>query len=155
MSKLIPNARTFVGFATTLANGATTMVPKLSEVTGAQDLTGYLITLNASSQGNTVPTPDLSTLFETSTLGTTQATFTADFYIDDTNNEAWDALARGVFGYFLISRMEPNPVVGTDIEVWPIIVTSRTAGALSSNTAQTFTLTCSVPKDPIETQVAA
>lgn len=153
MSKLIPNAHTWVGFIKTLTDDEG-MVPKVGEINSAVDLTSYLITLNASSQGNTVPTPDLSTLFETSTLGTTQATFTADFYMDDTNNLAWDTFPRGEFGYIIVSRMEPDPGAGDDVEVWPIIVTSRTAGAMSSNTAQTFTLTCSVPRDPVETEVS-
>lgn len=164
MSKLIANNRCWVGFSTaTLTGEGSTLAVTQAQVTSAVNLTPWLITLNASTTGNQVPTPALDSLFETSISGTVQATFTGDFYKDDANDLAWDTLPREEEGYFIVSRyggsdVAPNlnrPKSGDEVEIWPVIVTARTAGALSSNTAQTFTLTASVPKEPNESATVA
>jgi hypothetical protein len=162
MSNLIPNENTWVGFVPatlTKPDGvASISAPKIAEVTAAEDITDFLVSLNASSTGNTVPTPRLKSLFETSVNGTSTATFTADLYRDDEDDLAWDLFPRGVRGAVLIKRFggsgpENSPVVGETVEVWPVRVSSRAPGALQSGTAQMFTLTCSVPKEPDEDAV--
>lgn len=157
MTKIIPNEESFIGFATTVVAIA---APSTAEIAAAVNLTKYLISITASSTGNTVPTPTLDTLFETSVGGTTAAQFSADFYRDDTDDLAWETLPRGTKGYFIISRFggtgtDRRPVALQTCEVWPTAVTSRSSAALSSNTAQTFTVTCSVPVEPAEDAVVA
>lgn len=158
MARIIPNQNTWIGFTTTRPVSLST--PTETELEGATDLTEFVVSLTANSQGNTVPTPSLDTLFETSIPGTSAASFTADFYRDDADDTAWDLLGRGVTGYFFVSRfggtgLNSMPVATEIVEVWPIQVTSRTAGALASNTAQTFTLTAAVPEEPVEDAVVA
>lgn len=158
MARIIPNENTWVGFAT--STPANLSAPTVSEINTATNLTPFVTSINASSQGNTVPTPDLSTLFETNIPGTVQATFTADFYRDDETDTAWTTLDRGTEGCFLISRFGGSgtgnkPTSGDYVEVWPVLIVSRTAGALSSNTVQTFTVTASVPQEPDENAVVA
>lgn len=157
MSTLIPNENSWVGFSETLPVDDVTLVPKASEVAAATELTEFLISLNASSQGNSVPTPKLSSLFEPSIPGTSSATFTAEMYRDSVyaDDIAWNTLPRDTSGIFYISRFGGTgtgrlPVATNRVESWPVRVTSRTASAMSSNTAQTFTLTCSVPQEPNE-----
>ena len=161
MGKLIPNENTWVGFGTTAASVS---APTAANITAAKDLTDYLISLNASSQGNVVPTPSFNTLFETSIVGTSSATFTADFYRDDTTGVsgdlAWKTLPRNTSGYFFISRFGGTgannlPVAGDTVEVWPVIVVSRTMANMSNNTVMTFTVTGSVPQEPDEAAVVA
>lgn len=158
MAKIIPNAESWVGFATAIVNKTG---PTVAEVNGATNVTPLLISINAASSGNTVPTPTLDTLFETSVPGTSAAQFSADFYRDDAADTAWELFPRGTKGYFLISRFggggtvnQPN-VVGNKLEVWPVTVTSRSSAGLTSNTAQMFTVTCSVPVEPAENAVTA
>lgn len=162
MTRIIPNEKTWVAFTET--RPANLAAPTAAELGNPDviNLTPLLISLNASSQGNVVPTPDLSTLFETSIGGTVSATFTADFYRDDdeTKDLAWKTLTRGKKGYFYISRFGGTgtlrrPLAGEDIEVWPIIVTARTAAPLASNTAQMFTLNAAVYEEPAENAVVA
>ncbi len=156
MARIIPNDNSFIAFTTTApggSGGAHTVTTDL--VDGATNLTGFVISLNASSQGNVVPTPALDSLFETSIIGTSTATFTADFYRDDASDTAWDTLTRGTTGYFLVSRYggagELNKPIADDIiEVWPVTIVSRTSAAMSNNTVQTFTVTGSVPVEPTE-----
>ena len=159
MARIIPNENTWIGFA---ADGAitNTAAPTAAQVAAAIDLTGYTISLNASSRGNTVPTPSFDTLFETSVSGTSAATFDADFYRDDEDDTAWETLPRGTRGFFIISRFGGTgtnnlPVATDKVEVWPVHVTSRTMANMSSNTVMTFTVSCSVNVEPAEDAVVA
>lgn len=157
MARIIPNANTWVGFKSTLTG--TPAAPKVADITGAVNLTPFVISLNASAQGNTVPTPSFDSLFETSIIGTSQATFTGDFYRDNATDTAWTTLERGTFGYIIVSRYggsgtdhEPD-TIGDECEVWPISVTSRTMANMANNAVMTFTVTCAVNVVPAEAAV--
>lgn len=157
MARVIPNEQSYLGFLPAVANIS---APTAAEITAGKDLTSYLISLNASTQRNTVPTPDISTLFETSIPGTVQASLTADFYRDDTagatGDLAWITLPRSTKGFFLIQRFGGGtPASGDKVEVWPIMVVSRTMSNMANNTAMTFTVTCSVPEEPNESATVA
>lgn len=152
MSTLIPNENCWIGFGATMP-ASETLVPTGAELTSAVDLTEFVISITASAQGNTVPIPSLKSMFERSIPGTSTATFTAEMYRDsvDADDLAWKALARGENGVFYIARFKAGkPVIADTIEVWPVKVSARVASAMSSNTAQTFSLTCSVPEIPNE-----
>lgn len=151
--RIIPNENSWVGFTKT--RPANLQAPTEAELAAATDLTGFIISITAQSQGNTVPTPNIDSLFETSVPGTSAASFTADMYRDDAADTAWDTLQRGTVGYFYISRFggsgaDYRPKTGEGVEVWPVRIVSRTASAMASNTAQTFTCTASVPEEPAE-----
>jgi len=140
---------------TTQGHPATTLAPTTTDINSAVELTPFLMSLTASSTGNVVPTPNLDTLFETSIVGTSQASFTADFYRDDENDVAWNTLPRGTRGYFLISRFgghgtNQKPIVNDYLEVWPVDVVSRTATNMANNTVQTMSIVCSVNVEPNE-----
>ena len=156
MSTLIPNENCWIGFSLVMPAGVN-LVPVAAEILACTEMTDFIISITASAQGNVVPTPKLKSLFETSIPGTSSATFTAEMYRDsvEANDTAWTALARGTAGVFYISRFGGKgvgklPILADIVESWPVIVTSRSASAMSSNTAQTFTLTCSVPQKPNE-----
>lgn len=157
MARIIPNENTWFGFAPAVAS---LTAPTTAEITAAINLTKYLISINASTQGNTVPTPDISTLFETSIAGTVQASFTADFYRDDDEDLAWTTLPRKTNGFGIISRFGGSgtggaPDSGDIVEVWPLLIVSRTNGNVSNNTVMTFTVTASVPEEPVEAATVA
>jgi len=158
MAKIIPNQNTWIGFTTTLSN-TTTLVPTDLEVSNATDVTPFVVSLNAASQGNVVPTPSLDRLFETSIQGTSQASFSGDFYRDDTTDTAWELWERGDKGYFIVSRYGGSgtanaPDTAGDVcEVWPVFVVSKTMANMANNTVETFTLTCAVPQEPNEAAV--
>lgn len=161
MARLIPNERTWVGFAIAVSDIA---APTAAEIEAAVDLTCLIVSLNASATGNTVPTPAFCSLFETSVPGTSTATFTADFYRDDDpgvdGDAAWKALPRGTKGYFIISRFGGSgaaqmPIAADECEIWPVYIVSRAMTNMASNTAMTFTCTASVPEVPAEDAVVA
>lgn len=156
MGRFIPNANTWIGFSATAP--ATLASPTETEIAAATDITKFVVTLNASAQGNTVPTPDVDSLFETSVVGTSQAQFQVDCYRDDEDDVAWDMLPRGQKGVFFVSRYggtgeNQMPAENDNVEVWPVQVSSRAASAITSNTVQTFTVTTSVPTEPVEDAV--
>jgi hypothetical protein len=157
MARIIPNENTWIGFTT--ASITNIAAPSTAQVGACIDLTGHCISLNASARGNTVPTPSFDSLFETSTAGTSAATFDADFYRDDEDDLAWETLPRGERGFFMIARFggsgatDNKPIAGDDIEVWPVMITSRTMANMSSNTVLTFTASCAVMVEPAENAV--
>lgn len=164
MSNIISNEECWIGFlpgdGTHKFGVAVFSAPTAAEIGAAVDLTDFLITVNASATGNTVPTPRLKSQFETTIPGTAAAQFTADFYRDDETDTAWDTLPRRTSGSFLIKRFggtgtDLAPAVGEEVEVWPVTVSTRAGGALQSGTAQMFTLTAAVPKEPVEDAVVA
>ena len=157
MARIIPNENSWLGFVPTVADLS---APTETEITGAVDLTSYLISINASSQGNTVPTPDLSTLFETSIAGTVSASLSADFYRDDDQDLAWTTLPRSTRGVFIVSRFGGSgvgnvPEAGDVVECWPILVVSRANSNMSNNTVMTFTVTGAIPEEPVEAATVA
>lgn len=157
MSTLIPNENCWIGFGAAMPASAT-LVPTATELSAATDVTDFVISITASSTGGTVPIPSLKSQFEKSIPGTVTATFTSEMYRDSVkaNDLAWNALVRGTTGCFYIARFKAGkPILADTVEVWPVKVSSRTASAMSSNTAQTFSLTCSVPQVPNEAAVIA
>lgn len=161
MSRIIANEEVWIGFATTVANIS---APTTAEIDGATDLTGFLVTLDASTTGNQVPTPAFDSLFETSISGTVTSTFTAEFYRDDASDTAWTTLPRATAGYFIIGRFgltgttaggNPEPASGDVVEVWPVKVTSRSAIALANNDVQRMNIECAVTETPDEDATVA
>lgn len=156
MARLIPNENTRVFFVPAIASPA--LIPTPTEVNGGTDLTDFLVTLDASTSGNTVPTPSFASLFETSISGTVSASFTAEFYRDDTTDTAWDTLPRATNGYFVISRFGfagATAANGDEVEVWPVLITARSAMSLTNNEVQRFGIESSVPEEPNEAAVIA
>lgn len=160
MARIVPNDKTWIGFLPFASLTGTKSAPNLQDILNATDLTSFVISITAQSQGNTVPTPTLDSTFETNVQGTVSASFSADFYRDDTEpsdtapyKHPWNLLPRSAKGYFFISRFggtgtNAAPAAGQAVEVWPVIITSRSASSLASNTAQTFTVTAAVFDEP-------
>jgi hypothetical protein len=152
VTRLIPNENTYIGFVPTIVD---IHAPKTSELATAIDVTSYALSVTAATTGNTVPTPSLDTLFETSIAGTVSGSFTADFYRDDEEDLAWETFPRKQKGYVVLSRFGGSgpgavPIAADTVEVWPILVVSRTMSAGGNNTVLTFTMTAAVPEEPDE-----
>lgn len=164
MANIIPNEETWIGFVPGGFGGnefgvADVDNPTAAEISEAIDLTDYIVMMNPTSTGNTVPVPRLKSLFEPSIAGTASGTLSAQLYRDDVDDLAWSTLPRGTRGSFIISRFGgtgPNksPATGDPCEVWPTQVSSRPGDSMQSNTAQTMTITAAVPLEPGEDAIA-
>lgn len=155
MSRLIPNEATKVYFDPGVLSAVDPSDVAATALTGGIDLTGFLVTLDASARGNTVPTPDFESLFETSVPGTSSATFTAEFYRDSDADTAWETLPRNTEGIFGILRFGGGGTGGAaaasdEAEIWPVRVTTRAAMPLTNNEVQRFSIECAVPVEPDE-----
>lgn len=163
MSRVIPNETSWIGWSATAPTDME--APTAAWIAAAEDWTCYVSSITASTQGNNVPIPSLCSSYEGSIPGTVSGTFSAEMYRDDEEDGdvAWDTLARGVSGYFIISRFkagftpgdDPMPVAGDKVEIWPVNISARQAGPLSSNTVQTFTVQAAVNVEPAEDAVVA
>lgn len=163
--RVIPNEESWIGFLPGKIP-ADLCSPTVAEIAECVDLTCFISSLNATSQGNTVPTPSLCSLFETSVPGTSQATFTGEFYRDGPDNAgdpvvdlAWNTLPRKTKGCFIVGRFgiakdptsgKPEPKAGDYVECWPVEITSRAAGAMASGTPLTFSVTAAINIEPCE-----
>ena len=157
MARIIPNEQSWIAFRSTLTDYT---APSATELADATVLTKYVVSINATSQGNAIPTPALDSLFDRSIIGTSQGQFQADLYRDDAGDDAWNLLPRATTGFFLISRYGGlgtghMPEAGQEIEVWPVQITSRAGSNMTSNTVQTFTLTAAVPEVPSEAAIVS
>lgn len=155
MARIIPNDASYIAFASSGGIASASLIPTAAEVTAAINLTSFVMSLTATTQGNVLPTPSFDTLFETSTVGTSSSSFSLDCYRDDTTDTAWSTLPRKTKGYMIVSRFGGSgalrkPITGDKVEVWPIIVTSRSMAGMSNNTIQSFTVTCAVFQEPNE-----
>lgn len=160
IARLIPNENTEVYFTLTIADAD--LNPTVAEInTDGVRLTDFLVTLDASTTGNTVPTPTFASLFETSISGTVTASFTAEFYRDDTTDTAWDTLPRGTNGYIIVARFgfggatNDEAASGDECEVWPVRLTARSAMALTNNEVQRFGIEAAIPEVPNEAAIVA
>lgn len=158
MPRIIPNDASYIAFASSGGVASAALVPTAAEVTAAVNLTPLTMSITASTQGNVLPTPAFDSLFETSTVGTSSAQFSGDFYRDDTADTAWTTLPRKTKGFFIISRFGGlgalhKPITGDTVEVWPVIVVSRSMAGMANNTLQTFTVTCAIYKEPNEAAI--
>jgi hypothetical protein len=164
--RVIPNEECWIGFLPD-ATPADLCSPTMADIGDCIDLTCFVSSLNAGAQGNTVPTPSLCSLFETSVPGTSAATFTGEFYRDGETTGtppkpidlAWNSLPRKAKGCFIIGRFgipksattgDPTPIIGSQVECWPVEITSRGAGPMASGTPLSFTLTAAINVEPCE-----
>lgn len=157
MARLIPNENTQVYFCLAVDDIS---APTPTEITDGVDLSDFIVTLDASTSGNTVPTPSFASLFETSISGTVTSTFTAEFYRDDENDLAWETLPRATDGYVVVSRFgfsgtDNEPDDDDEVEVWPVRITTRSATALTNNEVQRFGIEAAIPQEPAEDATVA
>lgn len=160
MARVIPNKNTWIGWTTAAISNIA--APTAAEINACTNLTPWVVSLTASSQGNLLPTPAFDSLFETSIPGTVQGSFTMDCYRDDAADTAWTTLTRGTAGYIIVSRFggtgdagTKKPAAGNKVEVWPIRVSSRSMQAATSNQVQIFQVTAGVSVEPAEDATVA
>ena len=158
MSRMIPNENSWVGWS--LVAPADPAAPTEDELAAALTLTPWIVSINPTSQGNAIPAPALDSLFDRSAIGTSQGSFSGDFYRDDDNDLAWETIPRGEDGYLYVSRFggtgtDKRPVAGQKVETWHLGITQRAGSNMTSNTLQTFSSTAAVLDPPEEDAVVA
>lgn len=128
MARIIPNQNSYILFCAAIANYN---APTQAEVQAGINLTPFIVSINASTRGNVVATPDFSTRFETNIPGTVTSTFESDMYRDDSADTAWTTLPRGTSGYMVISRFggKGGPGISLSTPAGVTVTPVGTAGA--------------------------
>lgn len=154
-----------IRFVPTIANVA---APTVAEINAGTNLTAFLRQdgLKRSVSGNTIDTADASSLFNTTGLGTRDASFSVQFYRDTVggSDTAWTVLPDGTLGYFVVA---PHGFTGAGVgtakaplatdrcEVWPMGVTSRAPDDEGKDKAETFTVNAAITVTPNLSAVVA
>lgn len=141
--------------ASSVANPA---APTAAEWNAAEDLTGFMISLDTPLDGSAVDVSDASSKYNKTASGTYGGQpVTAEFYRDSNpaNDTAWNDLPRGTGGYFLVARRGGSGVggavqAGDKIDVIPIDVITRNPTAYARNEAARFAVSAAVPDEPEE-----
>ena len=126
--------------------------PTTAEITAGDDLTGFVKRdgLSTPQSGSTADISDIGDRFNKNTAGSyggDNVSVTA--YRDDEDGEdsAWDALIPLTEGYLLVSRFG-TPEAGSKVEVYPIVVISRSLADTADNEAVSFTTDIAVVDVP-------
>lgn len=132
------------------------------------NLTPLVTGMNASSTGSTVPVPTFDSTWNATIAGNVDGTFSMDGYrdTDSTKDLLWTGFPRTMTGIVIIARSNARGTAGTAagvqlapdgatappklIELWPIIVLSRSVANMTSSAAVTMTVTGAVPYEPNE-----
>lgn len=103
---------------------ATNLTPTRSEMNAGTNLSPELFDWSGwTVTGTMIPTPDLSTAFESSIIGkTTAAASSITFYMDRAGVDVRGLLPRGTTGYIMFC--DGGDVAGNKADVYPITVTS-------------------------------
>lgn len=130
--------------------------PTDSELGAGVDLTPWLLRdgLSVPQSGNTIDVAGANNLYNATDAGTYGGDpITASFFrdSDEEDDTAWDTLPRGTRGYFLIARFagsDEDLAADDRVEVWPIVVISRSNRDIEQDGAYRFDVTCGVPTPP-------
>jgi hypothetical protein len=137
--------------------------PTVTEIGAGVDLTDFLLRdgLSLPLDGNTIDVAGAAERYNSTDAGTfggnpIRASFFRDS--DDAEDLAWDTLPRGTRGFFLVSRFEGSDetlATGDRVEVWPIVVISRSHRDIEQDGAYRFDVSCAVPTPPDDDAVIA
>lgn len=160
MSRIGSTGNIQLWYLPTVANKA---APTAAEKAAGVNLTGELLRdgLSLPQSGNTIDVAGADSKYNATDAGTYGGdAVTASFFRDSVaaDDDAWDTLPRGTRGYFLVARFEgSDSSVGTGdrVEVWPIVVISRSNRDIEQDGAYRFDVTCGVPSEPDDDAVMA
>lgn len=160
MSRLGSTGEIQVWYAPSVADKS---APTIAEKNAGVNLTGALLRdgLSLPQSGNTIDVAGAASKYNATDAGTYGGDpITASFFRDSVaaNDDAWDTLPRGTRGYFVVSRFEGSESAlgaGDRVEVWPIVVISRSNRDIEQDGAYRFDVTCGVPTEPDDDAVVA
>ena len=121
-TRYIPEGVTHYYFVTTIANYNS---PTRAELNAGTDLTPEVAAAGDwAINGNAVPAPDLSTLFDPSIAGkVTMGTTTLDMYASTNSVDVRSLLPRGTVGY--VVKFPEGDTTGRTMDVFPVKVLAQ------------------------------
>ena len=152
MPRLTPDEFTKVHIVNSIS---TQSAPTIGEINAGTEVTGFLTPagLDTPEDSTDADISSIASARDFSIPATIGGDITAEFYRDDTSDDAWDALPRLQITNLVISRFggtgSENAIVATDVvEVWPVRVSQRSNSRITRGEALRFTSKFSLSGDP-------
>lgn len=133
--------------------------PSLAVVNAGVNLTPFLRSVDTPLEGSTVDAATAESAYNSTVRGTYGGQpVTGEFTRDDdptgADDTAWNTLAFGTEGFFVIARRGGSGALGVLaagdlVDVFPIDVTSRNPAAYGRNELARFALQAAVPTPPV------
>lgn len=141
MARRVYEGTVNVYFATTVADIS---APKISEITGATDITCFLTKdgLAPNITTNNVDSGALCDVFDGQIPGSFGADFTLTMFRDDYDDAAWELVEYGETGFIIVEPFGAAgelPVAGDPVEVYEGAWHQKSPANSAANTQQTFT----------------
>ena len=160
MARITPDGYTKIHFLTTVAAPAAVTV---AELAAGDELTPFLTPagLDTPEDGTDADSSSIASPRDFSVPATIGGDITGEFYRDDTDDDAWDALPRLTEGWLVIARFGGTTagtyaLQATDTaELWTVRVSQRSNSRITRGETLRFTSTFAVSADMIETTITA
>ena len=146
MARLTPDENSKIHIVDSIG---TISAPTIGEINAGTEVTEFLTPagFDTPEEGNDADTSSIASAHDTSVPATVSGQPSGEFYRDDgtgsTSDDAWDAMARLTTTNIVISRFggsgTDNAIIAADtVEVWPVRVSSRSAGRIVRGEALRF-----------------
>lgn len=156
MARIVFEEQYRVRFVPTITNKA---APTVAQLTAGTDITSLVAKdgVNFGTSENVVDTSDISTAFDSQTIGSWGASLTLTFFKDDGTDTAWDLFPRGTSGFIVIAPFgfggpagtkTSSPIAGDKLYVFPIVAQQPQLSPSAANERQTFTSTFPSTSEP-------
>ena len=152
VARLTPDGYTKVHIVDTIVSMA---APTIAELTAGTEVTPFLTPagLDTPEEGTDADSSSLASARDFSIPATIGGDIVGEFYRDDTDDDAWDAMPRLQQTHLVISRFggtgTDNAIAATNpVEVWPVRVSQRSPSRLTRGEAQRFTVRFALESDP-------
>ena len=142
MARLTPDENSKIHIVDSIS---TISAPTIGEINAGTEVTEFLTPagFDTPEEGNDADTSSIASAHDTSVPATVSGQPSGEFYRDDSADDAWDAMARLTTTNIVISRFggsgTDNAIIAADtVEVWPVRVSSRSAGRIVRGEALRF-----------------
>ena len=159
VARITPDGYTKVHIVDTIASAA---APTLVEITAGTEVTPFLTPagIDTPEEGTDADISSLASVRDFSIPATIGGDLVAEFYRDDTADDAWDAMPYNQVTNLVIARFggsdTDNAIQAADVvEVWPVRVSQRSVSRLTRGEAQRFTVRFALSGDPTLDAVVA
>lgn len=152
MARLIADGEVRIEYVTGETAISDMSAPSLgTELNAAVNITPFLASLDTPLEGESVPSPDLSSAFDKTVAGTFGGSMSAEMYRDDTTDTAWTTFPRNETGFMVIRRFGGSDTAlaqSDEVEVWKVRCISRSPASLDRGGVQMFTATFATLDEP-------
>jgi len=159
VARITPDGYTKIHIVNSISSIA---APSVAEIAAGTEVTPFLTPagLDTPEDGTDADISSIASPRDFSVPATIGGEISGEFYRDDTNDDAWDAVPRLQVTNIVISRFggsgTDNAIVATDVvEVWPVRVSQRSNARVTRGEALRFVANFALSTDPTLAAIVA